>query len=138
MKNFNVYLAFNGNCEEALLFYKDCFGGEIVSLQRYGETPQQPAPEGFEQKVMHATFQSDGIFLMACDVSPEHAVHTGSNVSLSINMDDAAEQRAIFERLSAGGQVSMPLQETFWGAEFGMLTDKFGLHWMLNRETGAQ
>ncbi len=137
MKNLNVYLAFEGQCEEALNLYKDCFGGDIVSMQRYGESPA-PSPEGYEQKIMHATFQADGIFLMACDTSPEHPVQTGNNVHLSINLDDAAAQKTIFERLSAGGQVTMPLQATFWGAEFGMLTDRFGINWMLNRETGAQ
>lgn len=133
MKNLNVYLAFGGRCEEALLHYKNCFGGEIVSMQRYGESPA-PCPENYEQKIMHATYQADGIFLMACDTSPDSPVSSGNSVTLSLNMDDATEQHRIFEQLAEGGQVTYPLGMTFWGAEFGMLTDKFGIHWMLNRE----
>lgn len=136
MKQLNVYLAFPGNCEEALHFYKDCFGGEIVSLQRFGDTPVE-STEDQKQKVMHAEFRAGDIYLMASDGRPGEPLAAGEMVQLSINLTDAAEQEAIFSKLSAGGRVDMPLQDTFWGARFGMLTDKYGIHWMLNRELGG-
>lgn len=136
MKQLNVYLAFPGNCEEALHFYKDCLSGEITSLQRYGDTPVE-ASEEHKQRVMHAEFKADGIYFMASDSMPGQSVTPGEAVQLSINLTDATEQEAIFSKLSAGGRVDMPLQDTFWGARFGMLTDKYGIHWMLNRELGG-
>lgn len=136
MKQLNVYLAFPGNCEQALHFYKDCLGGEIVSLQRFGDTPVD-SPEEHKQKVMHAEFRAGDIFFMASDGRPDEALTPGDMIHLSINLTDAAEQEAIFSKLSAGGRVDMPLQDTFWGACFGMLTDKYGIRWMLNRELGG-
>jgi len=133
MKQLNVYLAFPGTCESALNFYKDALGGEIVSLQRYGETPMG-APEDQKQLVMHATFKAEGVDLMACDVNDKHLVNSGNQVSLSLNLDDEAEQTDIFNKLAAGGQITMPLEDTFWNARFGMLTDQFGVCWLLNCE----
>ena len=133
MKQLNVYLAFPGNCEEALHFYKDWFGGEIVSLQRFGDTPVESTEEQ-KQKVMHAEFRAGDIYLMASDGRPGEPLTPGDMVNLSINLTDADEQESIFSKLSAGGSVDMPLQDTFWGASFGMLTDKYGIRWMLNRE----
>lgn len=133
MKQLNVYLCFSGNCEEALNFYKDCLGGEIVSLQRFGDAPMESA-EADKQRVMHAEFKAEGIYFMASDSMPGQTLRSGEMVQLSINLTDAAEQENIFQKLSAGGNVDMPLQDTFWGASFGMLTDKYGIKWMLNRE----
>ncbi|NUQ23967.1 MAG: VOC family protein [Saprospiraceae bacterium] len=134
MKNLNVYLHFNGNCQEALNFYKDALGGEIASMQTYGQSPVE-SPAGAQDYVMHAEFKSDGIYFMAGDTPPENPVAPGSNVTLSINLDDKAEQTRIFDKLSVGGHVTMELQDTFWGARFGMLDDKFGVSWMLNCDT---
>lgn len=136
MKQLNIYLAFPGTCEEALHFYKDCLGGEIVSLQRFGDAPVE-STEDQKQLVMHAEFKADGIYLMASDGHPGQPLQPGEMVHLSINLTDAAEQENIFSKLSAGGRVDMPLQDTFWGARFGMLTDKYGIRWMLNRELGG-
>lgn len=133
MKQLNVYLAFPGTCEEALNFYKNCFDGEIVSISRFGESPVE-SPEEYKQKIMHAEFKADGIFFMASDGMPGQPVPPGDMVSLSINTTDAQEQETIFNRLAEGGNVTMPLGATFWGAVFGMVTDRFGIHWMLNRE----
>lgn len=131
MKNLNVYLTFPGNCEEALHFYKDCLNGEIISLQRFGDSPMESTEP---QRVMHAEFRAEGVYFMASDSLPERTPQPGDLVNLSINLDDAAEQEAIFNKLSAGGIIDMPLQETFWGAVFGMFTDKYGINWMLNCE----
>jgi len=135
MKQLNVYLCFPGTCEEALNFYKNALGGDIVSIQRFGDSPVD-ASEADKQRIMHAEFKADGIYFMASDSMPGQPTRPGDMVSLSINLTDAAEQERIFNRLSEDGTVGMPLQETFWGAFFGMVTDKYGIHWMLNREVG--
>lgn len=131
MKTFNVYLTFNGNCEEAINFYKNILGGEIITKQTFGESPM-PSEENWKNKIMHVHYKADGIELMASDSMPEQPVNAGSNISLSINLTDEAEQTKIFNALAEGGKVTMPLADQFWGARFGMLTDKFGYHWMLN------
>lgn len=133
MKNLNVYLHFNGNCREALQFYKEALGGEIATMSTFGDSPVE-SPEGTKDYVMHAEFKSDGIYFMASDTTPDNPVSPGSNVTLSINLSDKSEQTRIFGQLSAGGHVIMELQDTFWGAHFGMLSDKFGVNWMLNCE----
>lgn len=137
MRILNLYLTFNGQCEEALNFYRGALGGDVVSLQRFGDVPGDTPPE-HANRVMHAEFRSGDMYLMASDSMPGQPVSPGTNVTLSINLDDQTEQHDIFNKLAAGGQVTMPLQETFWGAEFGMLTDKFGVNWMLNRELGEK
>jgi PhnB protein len=133
MKKLNVYLTFTGDCEEALNFYKDCFGGEIISKMTYRESPI-PAPEGYKDKLIHAEFRSDEVYLMACDAMPDMDIEYGNNITLSIGLNNVAEQQNVFNKLTQGGEVTMPLQETFWGARFGMLRDKFGIGWMLNCE----
>lgn len=133
MKQVNVYLNFPGTCEAALNFYKDALGGEITSLQRMGDAPVD-APEQEKNLVMHATFKADGVDLMASDGNAEHPVTHGNQITLNLNFDDEAEQTAVFDKLAAGGQVTMPLEDTFWNARFGMLTDKFGIPWMFNCE----
>ncbi len=133
MKQLNVYLAFPGTCEAALNFYKTCFGGEITSMQRFGDSPVESSEE-HKQKIMHAEFKADGMYFMASDGMPGQPVPSGEMVTLSINLTDGAEQERIFNSLAEGGKVTMPLGETFWGAVFGMVTDKFGIPWMLNRD----
>lgn len=133
MKKLNVYLTFPGTCEEALNFYKDCLGGEIVAMQRFGEAPM-PSPDDYKQKIIHAQFQSEGIFLMASDGMPGQPVTAGDNVHLSLDFTDGGEQEAVFNKLAAGGKVTMPLEKTFWGAVFGMLVDKYGNSWLFNRD----
>jgi PhnB protein len=131
MKNLNVYLTFNGNCDEAINFYKKILGGEIITKQTFGESPM-PSEENWKNKIMHVHYKSEGIELMASDSMPDQPVNAGSNISLSINMTDEDEQTRVFNALAEGGTITMPLADQFWGARFGMLTDKFGYHWMLN------
>lgn len=133
MKQFSVYLTFPGTCREALSFYKDSLNGDILSMQTFGESPME-TPESEKDRILHSEFKADNIFFMASDSMPEQCVNSGSNITLSINLTDAEEQVRIFRNLSEGGQVTFPLQDTFWGAHFGMLTDKFGINWMLNRQ----
>ncbi|MCB0527497.1 MAG: VOC family protein [Saprospiraceae bacterium] len=137
MKKLNVYLTFPGTCEEALNFYKDCLGGRIVSMQRFGESPVN-APDDYKQKVMHAVLESEGVLIMASDAMPDQPVTVGNNVHLSLDFSDAADQETVFNKLSTGGQVYMPLEKTFWGAVFGMLADKYGTSWLLNRDVSSE
>lgn len=132
MKNLNVYLTFAGTCNDALALYKEALGGEIVSLQTFGEAPTPNIPDDQKNNVMHAEFRAGDIYFMASDSMPEQPVILGNAVTLSISLDSLEEQESIFSKLSDGGAVTMPLQDTFWGARFGMLTDKFGINWMLN------
>lgn len=131
MKTLEPYLFFNGQCRQALEFYRDCLGGEITQLQTFDEAPGE-TPAGAEGRVMHACFQSEGIQLMASDGMPDQKIESGGQITLNLNFDDHEEQAHVFNTLSDEGKVDMPLQDTLWGARFGMLTDRYGIHWMLN------
>lgn len=126
------YLNFNGNCEEAINFYKDVLGGELLFMQRYGESPMAGMAD--DNKVMHCTLKIGDTHIMASDNPQDQPASTGSNISLAIGMNDPAGAEKMFEKLSDGGNVTMPMQETFWAERFGMLTDKFGINWMFNCE----
>ena len=133
MKKLIPYLAFDGNCEEVLNFYAACLGGEVTSMMRFSDAPNE-TPPGSENKVMHAEFHADGITFMASDTMPHFEHVVGSNITLSIDLATEDEQTAIFDKLADGGNVQMPLDNTFWGSRFGMLTDKYGINWMLSVE----
>jgi PhnB protein len=148
MITLNPYLHFNGNTEEAFDFYKSVFGGEFVSFQRYKDMPQGSGDPGCEQiseadreKVLHAALPiGKGNVLMASDYpgSMSDTLIPGNNVSISLNTESEKETERIFKALSAGGDIKMPLQKTFWNAYFGMVTDKFGIQWMINYDYGQQ
>ena len=128
------YLAFNGTCEEAMTFYKDCLGGEFESINRFSDGPDEIGgtriPEHMQDQVMHMTWRFDGNVVMACDSVDD--VSKGGNVTLCIDMSEVDRVDAAFERLSEGGTMTLPLENTFWGARFGMFTDRFGVKWMFN------
>ena len=136
MPTLNPYLTFAGNAEEAFNFYKSVFGKEFSSLQRFKETPEAPkVPKNEQEKLMHIALPiGKGNVLMASDVleSMGYKVTAGSNIALSIEAESKEEAERVFNGLSAGGKVTMPLGETFWGAYFGMFSDKFGIRWMVN------
>lgn len=133
MKKLNVYLNFNGKCEEALNFYKTAFNGEISFIHRFSESPMNSADvDG--NKIMHSEFNADGIYFMASDGMPGQTLQTGNQVSLSIALNDETEQTKLFNNLSLDGTVIMPLQDTYWDARFGIIIDKYGITWMLNVE----
>ncbi|HLA98756.1 MAG TPA: VOC family protein [Anaerolineales bacterium] len=141
MATINPYLNFNGNCEEAFNFYKSVFGGEFMDIQRFKDVPSEAAlPEDEGEMIMHVALPiGDGNFLMGSDQpSSMGKVTRGDNVQISIQTDSDNETDRLFSRLAAGGQVTMALQETFWGARFGMLVDKFGIHWMVNQDISQQ
>lgn len=128
------YLAFNGTCEEAMTFYKDCLGGEIESINRFRDGPDElggtKIPEAMKDQVMHMTWRFDGNVVMACDSVDQ--VSEGGNVTLCIDIGEVDRVDAAFDQLSAGGTITMPLENTFWGARFGMFTDRYGVQWMFN------
>jgi PhnB protein len=138
MKTISTYLNFTGNTEEAFNFYKSVFGGEFLSLQRYKDQPEgEKLSESDREKILHISLDlGKGNILMAADAieSMGHTLDTGNNFSLIIGTDNEAEADKLFKNLSLGGQVNMQMTKTFWGAYFGMLTDKFGIQWMVNYE----
>lgn len=127
------YITFNGNCQEALEFYKSAVNAKIENVMHFGDSPME-VPEGAKKKIMHSTFNIFGSPMMASDTMPGQDVNAGGPITLSLNFDSKEEQQKTFDALSKGGRVNMPLQETFWGAIFGMCTDKFGVNWMFNHD----
>lgn len=128
------YLYFNGCCEEALAFYQKALGATVDMLLRFRESPEPPppgmVPPGWENKVMHTTFRIGDNILMASDGCCEPTRFSGFSLSLSVADSAAAEQA--FQALAEGGEVTMPLAKTFWSPCFGMVTDRFGLSWMIS------
>lgn len=137
MKTVNIYLIFNGNCGEAFQFYKNAFGGDFEMIAKFGEMPPQEGQELSEadiEKIMHVKFpiSAETVLYGSDSLTPEQQVTFGNNFSISINVDSKNEADHLFAKLSDGGNVTMPLQDTFWGAYFGMWTDRFGVNWMVN------
>lgn len=128
------YLFFNGNCEEAIEFYKKALGAEVTMLMRFKENPDPPPPgeipQGLDDKVMHASLRINGGELMASD-----GMGTGktnfSGFSISLVAKDEAEVDRFCNALAEGGQIEMPVGKTFWAQRFGMVRDRFGLGWMV-------
>jgi PhnB protein len=133
----NTYLSFNDECEAAFKFYEQCLGGQIESMMTFGDSPmaEQTPPEKLD-KIMHASLIVGDTVLMGSDAPPNYFEKPqGFSVSLVFTDPDEAEQ--IFSALAENGTVQMPIQETFWAARFGMLTDRFGTPWMINCEPAA-
>lgn len=133
------YLMFSGNCEEALNFYATALGGEVKDLMRFEGSPAEGMNDD-GQKVMHAHFVTDDEVLFMASDGGQSGMESGKSglVHLSINFTDSAKLENTFMALSKNGQVTMPLQDTFWGATFGMLTDRFGINWMFNYDKPKQ
>lgn len=131
------YLFFGGRCEEALEFYRTAIGAELDMLMHYNDSPEPQPPgmlaPGFENKVMHASFRIGGTTLMASDgCGGESSNFDGFSLSLSVPTE--AEADRAFAALAVDGHIQMPLAKTFWSPRFGMLTDRFGLGWMITVE----
>lgn len=125
------YLFFDGRCEEALEFYRQALGAEVEMMMRFQENPEPTmTPPGSEEKVMHASFRIGDTLLMASDGNCG-GKPTFQGVSLTITAADVAEAERLFAALSDGGQVQMPLAETFFSPRFGMVADRFGVSWMV-------
>ena len=136
MTAVNPYLNFMGNTEEAFTFYKSVFGGEFSALQRFKDTPEaEKVSAADREKIMHISLPiGKGVTLMATDAleSMGQKLEVGNNFSLSIDAESRAEADRLFDGLSKGGKVEMPMQKTFWGSYFGMIEDKFGIQWMVS------
>jgi PhnB protein len=135
MITINPYLNFKGNTEEAFNFYKSVFGGDFLALQRFKDTPESDrVPTNEKEMLMHVALPVGPNILMGTDAleSMGHNITFGTNLQLSVSTDTEAETKKIFTALSAGGKVTIPLEDMFWGAYFGMCTDKFGIQWMVS------
>lgn len=142
MTSINTYLNFDGNTEEAFNFYKSIFGGEFSVFQRLGEAPgteQLSAEE--KNRIMHVSLPiGQHYILMASDIVPSmgHVLSQGNNYNISVGPESEAEARRIFNALADGGQITMPLEQMFWGALYGSCIDKFGVLWMVNYQMPQQ
>ena len=137
MAQVNAYFTFNGNCEAAFDFYKSVFGGEYKTITKFGDMPPTPGheiPDSAKEKIMHVALPiSKETILMGSDANPNFGeVSIGQNISMSVNAESKEEADKVFTNLADGGQITMPIADTFWGAYFGMLEDKFGFIWMVN------
>ncbi len=130
------YLNFDGNTREAMKFYQSILGGKL-ELQTFGESGM-PTSEDEKNLIIHASLKNDALSFMASDGGREHPVHMGDNIHMSIAGNDSELLTKYFNGLAEGGKVDMPFAKQFWGDTFGMLTDKFGVHWMVNIASGTQ
>ena len=141
MTSINPYLNFAGNTEEAFKFYQSVFGGEL-NLMRFSDTPEAGnMPPTVKDKVMHASLPiGNNNYLMATDACEEmgFSLTQGNNYYVCISPDSREEADKLFNGLAEGGKVNMPLQDMFWGAYYGDLTDKFGIKWMVNYDKHRQ
>lgn len=142
MARMNPYLNFDGTAEEAFEFYKSVFGGEFTGLHKMGDAPgTENLPDNEKNRVMHVSLPIDAYTtLMASDIIPSagHSLNQGNNVHISLHPESREEAERLFNGLSAGGKVEMPLQDTFWGAYYGNFQDKYGINWMVNYDHQQQ
>lgn len=144
MKDVNSYLIFDGNCREAMNFYNQCFGGKL-DVMSFGDMPADAAggeqmPPEMKNRVMHARIGNGAkTVLMGSDTMPGHGGnHPADNYSISVDCESDEEVTRLFNALSQNAKkIKMPLGDAFWGAKFGMLEDKFGVHWMFNFDKGG-
>ena len=132
------HLPFKGDCKQAFEFYAECLGGKIAFMMTYGESPMagQTPPE-MQDKVLHAALQADGAMFTGAD-APPNQFEKATGVSVLLSLDDPDQADRVFNAMSDGGKVQMPIQETFWAKRFGMFIDKFGIPWMVNISERAE
>ncbi len=139
MRSMNTYLIFQGNCRQAMEFYKKCIGGEL-HLVPYADMPGGCSnfPKEARDWIMHARLSNGDVVLMASDTQPHIPIQQGNNFFISIQCDNVQESEKLFKAFGQKGTIEMPLQETFWALRFGMLTDQFGMKWMFNLDKPGQ
>jgi PhnB protein len=130
MLGVNPYIAFKGNCREAIEFYRNALGAEVLFSQTMGQSPMSNM--GPAENIMHCTIKVGDSTIMMCDDPRPDAAASGGNISMAIGLNDRERAKQLFGSLSKGGSVIMPLEKTFWSEAFGMVTDKFGVKWMVN------
>lgn len=131
------YLVTNGNGQEAVKFYENALNAEVIGIQTFGdmpESPEFPIPAEAKDRVMHANLKVGSTYLMLSDTFPGQPHQVGTNVTIAIMISNAEKAKEVFGKLEDGGQVTMPLQETFWSPLYGQLTDKFGVSWQISTE----
>jgi PhnB protein len=128
----NPYLNFNGTADKAIKLYERALGAKTEAIQRFGEAPGMTVPEAHKQRVLHARLRIGAGTVMISDAPPDMQVASEGNVHVCLDFDKLADAAARFDALAQGGKITMPLQDTFWGATFGMLTDPYGVRWMFN------
>lgn len=131
------YLVTDGNGQEAVKFYQEALGAEVVSLQTFGDmppNPEYPLPEEAKNRVLNAQMNIGNAKLMLSDTFPGTPFQLGSQVTIALMVDNTSEAKEIFRKLQEDGKVSMPLQETFWSPAYGQVTDKFGVEWQVSTE----
>ena len=124
------YIAFKGNCRQAIEFYKSALGAEVLFVQTVGESPMPDM--GPAENIMHCTLKVGESTVMMCDHARPEAASGDGNISLAIGLHDPEQARRLFGNLAEGGMVLMPLDKTYWAEAFGMVTDRFGVRWMVN------
>lgn len=127
-----AYMTLDGNCEEALDFYKEVLNGEVVYLQRYKDAAGMEISDEDKEKILHAQLAFGENKIYFSDSGAHQPVEVGNNISLTLEFEDGDEQLRVFDLLAKEGQVLMPLENQFWGAKFGSVVDKFGFYWSLN------
>jgi PhnB protein len=138
MAQANPYINFNGNCKEAMNFYKECIGGELTLMPVAGTPIEAQCPPAMADQIAHASLIKNGFVLMATDMVRPEGYKPGNNMAVSVNCESEEEINAMYSRLSEGGSVIESLKEQFWGAKFGAIVDKFGICWMFNYDKNQQ
>jgi PhnB protein len=128
----NPYLNFDGTADQAIELYEKALGAKVEAVSRFGDNAETKVPPEHKNRVLHALLHIGAGVVMISDSMPGMPVPKESNVHITLDFDDAEEMKKKFDALADGGKVTMPLQDTFWGARFGMLTDPYGIHWMFN------
>jgi len=135
MLQWNPYLTFNGQCEAAFKFYERCLGGKIVAMIPFGDTPSgEHVPAGDRARIMHARLVAGSQVLMGSDAHAGEPYEGVKNCSVAVQVDTPDEAERLFSALSENATIVLPLQQTFWATRFGMLSDQFGVPWMINCE----
>jgi PhnB protein len=131
------YLTFSGNCREAMTFYRECLGGEL-DLMTIGESPMaNQMPQEMKECILHASLRKGGLTLTGSDMVGEQGLNRGNTISLMLDCESEEEIRSRYHKLAAGGNPTHPLENTFWGALFGSLTDRYGNYWLLHFGQGT-
>ena len=134
----SIYLNFDGNCRDAFDFYRSVFGGDYISIATFGEGPDDmPVSDEEKDRIMHVSLPIGDSVLMGSDTSPTFSPphQAGNNFSVSCHPTSREETERLFNAISAGGTVTMPLDDMFWGSYFGACVDKFGIPWQFNHDT---
>jgi PhnB protein len=125
------YLTFNGKAREALEYYQEVFQGEVLNVQTFGDA-DYPTPPEMDNRIMHAQFKKEDLFIMMSDSFQDQSVTVGNNISLAIELESSEEIQNLYDQLKEKGSVLMELQDTFWGATYAKVEDPFGITWDLN------